>query len=211
VAAEFNHRLTRTWLKKKGHICFKDISIAGKFPDIICLKGNEVVAIEIKNNILEITKAIGQVLHYMQKANRVYIALPSKDVGFVPAETLKTLKATGIGLMSAGPTVKITLEARKTTKNNADLIKELRKMTVKEPQPLKNGDEEAKRESIIELLRQYPEGLSILDISKHIGTTRQTASRYVLALISEGIVKIRKVGPAKLCYLKRWGRKNAKK
>lgn len=204
----------REWLEKGGHTCFKDISIAGNFPDIVCLKGKEVVAIEIKNSVLEITKAIGQCLHYLQKANRVYIVLPSKEIGFVPEDTKATLKAAGIGLMSTDPTaktIKIVLEARKTAKNNADFVKGLRTMTKTEPQPLKNGDVEAARERIIELLQNHPQGLTILSISKHIGTSRQTASRYVLALVSEGVIEIRKVGPSKLCYLRKQGKKSVAK
>jgi len=66
------------------------------------------------------------------------------------------------------------------------------------------------REKIIAELRKHSEGLTIMDLAERLGTSRQTASKYVLALISEGIIKIRKVGPAKLCYLRRMGRKSGR-
>ena len=66
------------------------------------------------------------------------------------------------------------------------------------------------REKIIAELRKHTEGLTIMDIAERLGVSRQTASKYVLALISEGVVKIRKVGPAKLCYLRRMGRKSGR-
>ncbi len=59
-------------------------------------------------------------------------------------------------------------------------------------------------------LGKYPEGLTIIDLASRLGISRQTASRYVLPLISEGIIKIRKIGPAKLCYLKKQGKKSGK-
>ena len=213
MAAEPTGESIRGWLENKGHICFKDISIAGKFPDIVCLKGKQVTAVTVKKSLLEITKAIGECLHYMQKANTVYIALPSKEIEFVPADTKSILKATGIGLVSTDPTLKIALEAKKSAKNNADLVKELKRLKrqAAEPQPTKNGEEGEIRQRIVGLLHDHPQGLTILSISKHIGMTRQTASRYVLALISEGIVKVRKVGPAKLCYLRKRGRKSGEK
>jgi len=67
------------------------------------------------------------------------------------------------------------------------------------------------RERIVAELRKRPEGMTIIEISAKLGLSRQTASKYVLALISEGTVKIRKIGPAKLCYLKRWGKKSGKR
>jgi len=73
-------------------------------------------------------------------------------------------------------------------------------------------DNETKtRQRIIAELRKRPEGMTIIEISEQTNLSRQTASKYVLALISEGTVKIRKVGPAKLCYLKRWGKKSGRR
>jgi DNA-binding transcriptional ArsR family regulator len=211
VAAESYEKPIIGWLERKGYSCFKDISIGGEFPDVLGLKGKEIAAIELKNSVIEVTKGIGQCLHYIQKANAAYIALPSEQIDFVSEYTRQTLKAAGIGLLSVDSAVKAVIEAKRAAKSNSLLIKELKSLKQKQEKPPKNGDEEAVRQRIIELLREHPEGLSILSVSKHIGMTRQTASRYVLALISEGIVKARKVGPAKLCYLRKWGRKDAKK
>ena len=63
---------------------------------------------------------------------------------------------------------------------------------------------------IISELGKRPEGLTIIELSGKLGLTRQTASKYVLALISEGVIKIRKVGPAKLCYLRKRGKKSGR-
>jgi len=62
-----------------------------------------------------------------------------------------------------------------------------------------NGDP---RKTIIEVLKKHPEGLTILEIGKIAVMHRLTASKYIYGLISEGVVLQRKVGPAKLCYLK---------
>lgn len=64
------------------------------------------------------------------------------------------------------------------------------------------------KEAIIAELRKHPEGITIVDLANRLDMTRQTAAKYVLVLISEGIVKVRKIGPAKLCYLKRWWKKS---
>ncbi len=58
------------------------------------------------------------------------------------------------------------------------------------------------RERVIESLRKHPEGLTILDIASNTGINRITASKYVFGLLAEGLINQRRVGTAKLCYLK---------
>jgi len=57
------------------------------------------------------------------------------------------------------------------------------------------------REKIIDILKGSPQGLTILEISKLIGMSRVTISKYIYGLISEDVVYQRKIGPAKLCCL----------
>ena len=58
------------------------------------------------------------------------------------------------------------------------------------------------REKIIEVLRMHPEGLTLQRLSELIKMSRLTTTKYVHELIGAGIVYQRKVGVAKLCYLK---------
>ena len=58
------------------------------------------------------------------------------------------------------------------------------------------------KERIIDNLEKHPEGLTILNIATTTGINRLTVSKYIFGLVSEGSVIQRKVGPAKLCYLK---------
>ena len=58
------------------------------------------------------------------------------------------------------------------------------------------------RSRIIEVLKQNPAGITMIEIASLIGMSRVTVSKYMLGLISEGIVNLRMIGPAKLCCLK---------
>ena len=58
------------------------------------------------------------------------------------------------------------------------------------------------RERIIEVLRTHPEGLTLQKLSELVKMSRLTTTKYVHELIGAGIVYQRKVGVAKLCYLK---------
>jgi len=55
---------------------------------------------------------------------------------------------------------------------------------------------------IRQLLEQYKNGLTIDEVSKHLGINRSTASKYLNMLVSTGVATIRKLGPAKLFYLR---------
>lgn len=55
---------------------------------------------------------------------------------------------------------------------------------------------------IRQLLGQHRNGLTIDEVSRHLGINRSTASKYLNLLVSSGAATIRKLGPAKLFYLK---------
>lgn len=59
------------------------------------------------------------------------------------------------------------------------------------------------RERIINILSENPQGLTILEIAKILEVNRITVSKYIYGLMSENMVYQRKIGPAKLCCLKR--------
>ncbi len=56
---------------------------------------------------------------------------------------------------------------------------------------------------IINALNKHPEGLTIVSLAKVTGLHRHTSSKYLHELIGAGLVYQRKVGPARLCYLKK--------
>jgi PAS domain-containing protein len=55
---------------------------------------------------------------------------------------------------------------------------------------------------IRQLLGQHRNGLTIDEVSRHLGINRSTASKYLNLLVSSGAATIRQLGPAKLFYLK---------
>ena len=63
-------------------------------------------------------------------------------------------------------------------------------------------EEKAPRKLIVEALMKHPEGLTLISLAKITGLHRHTSTKYLHELIGAGIVYQRKVGPARLCYLK---------
>ena len=58
------------------------------------------------------------------------------------------------------------------------------------------------KNQIIEILKKHPEGLTLQKIAQLTNMSRLTATKYVHELIGSGVIYQRKVGVAKLCYLK---------
>ncbi|MHA1867358.1 MAG: hypothetical protein ACTSVB_02020 [Candidatus Heimdallarchaeaceae archaeon] len=58
------------------------------------------------------------------------------------------------------------------------------------------------RERIIEVLLEHPEGLPIFEIAILIGAHRHTVTKYIYEFAGAGIIQIREIGTAKLCFLK---------
>ncbi|MEM5794555.1 MAG: winged helix-turn-helix transcriptional regulator [Candidatus Aenigmatarchaeota archaeon] len=58
-------------------------------------------------------------------------------------------------------------------------------------------------EKILETIKQNPEGLTIMEISRKLGIHRNTVSKYVFALAKAGIIEQRRIGKVALCYFRK--------
>jgi len=58
------------------------------------------------------------------------------------------------------------------------------------------------KKMIVDVLKKHPEGLTLQKIANLTSMSRLTATKYVHELLGQGIIYQRKVGIAKLCYLK---------
>ena len=54
---------------------------------------------------------------------------------------------------------------------------------------------------IIHHLKKNPQGLMISEIADALNVHRHTITKYIYRLEGMGLIKIRKVGIAKLCYI----------
>ncbi|MBI3413379.1 MAG: hypothetical protein HY051_04865 [Candidatus Aenigmarchaeota archaeon] len=63
------------------------------------------------------------------------------------------------------------------------------------------------RDSLIDVLKEHPEGLSIADLSKIMKSHRQTVTKYILWLEGANTIYRRRIGAVTLHYLKKdWER-----
>ena len=64
-----------------------------------------------------------------------------------------------------------------------------------------------KKELVIELLKKNTEGLTVIEISKLLGISRNTSAVALAGLEGAGLIRVRAIGRAKLNYLKERGAK----
>lgn len=67
----------------------------------------------------------------------------------------------------------------------------------------------SKKESVEKLLREDTDGLTIVDIAKSLGISRNTVAVFLAELKGLGLIRIRPVGIAKLHYWQ--GKKGGKR
>jgi biotin operon repressor len=191
-----------TWLANKRYDCFYNFPLGGKFPDLIAIKDKELIAFSLKRHVDEIPTAMGQCLFYLNDANKVFIVIPKEEENLVASSVIQTLKDQGIGLLSADSSIKILVDAKEFRRNNISIIEEIEKRKVIKGKEFKGKNDVKKR--VIEILKEHPEGLTTVDISKYIGMSRHSVTKYIYQLLGEGSIYQREIGTAKLCYLKKY-------
>ena len=63
------------------------------------------------------------------------------------------------------------------------------------------NDKNRLKDKIKKILREHPEGLHILGISRLVKAHRHTVTKYIHELMGAGIIYQRDLGTIKLCYL----------
>jgi DNA-binding IclR family transcriptional regulator len=65
-----------------------------------------------------------------------------------------------------------------------------------------SGNGEELKSKILLVLRQHPEGMTVIDIAEITGAHRQTVAKYILVLEALGVIFRRRLGSATLHYLR---------
>ena len=184
------------WLDGKQYAYFYNFPLGGKVPDLIAVKNDELVAFcKCHAGDRDMPLAIGKCMFYLKDANKAYVIISSEDEKLLSKSDIDVLKDNGIGVIVTGNDVEILIEARRHQRNNVSVINRIISKDSKKGRYDIN-------ESIVELLREHPEGLDSVKISKMLDISRTTVSKYIYGLLSKNTVVQRSIGTSKLCYLR---------
>ena len=176
---------------------FNNVSLGGKVANLVAIKSNKITAFEFIRHAIEISAVIGQCLHYLNDANKVYIVILSEEKGLLSQYTIDILKQNGIGLIVSDHETEIIIEAKEFDKNNISTIKEIKKKISY------NLNKENIKEYIIKILKEHFDGLTISEVSKLAGRNRLTISKYLAILEAESIVECNKIKVSKIFRLRK--------
>ncbi len=194
------------WLHKTGYKLARNVKINGRTPNFVAFNDNEAVVFETKKDSTKILTVIEHCLRYLTEAIKVYIIIqPGEDLF---QKEMDLLKSCGIGLVENSDPIRIILKPKKNHSNIVSLLEKLKENQVSPYTLLSKPKEElhterSVKDKIIDLLMEYPEGLTTVDIAKALNVHRHTVTRYVYELVGAGIISQRKIGPAKLNYVKK--------
>ena len=190
------------WVKSKGYAYTWNFKLVNRTPDLIAFNKSKVIAFEIKRYSSQFNTAVGQCISYLQKANSACVVLPIRELEKLQNADISLLKKQGIGLLGVNNRVKVVLEAKFFPRNIDKLLKELEEKSIFTTSSQHKTKEEIKEE-IVEILKEHPNGLHILEIARQLGSHRHTVTKYVYELIGSGTIRVREIGTAKLCILEK--------
>src|SRR3989304_7628021 len=110
-------------LRKSGYRILPQLRIRTWRPDIVGIRGDELVIVEAKGQGSDMRKALAQTALYSTDATPAYLALPSERIREDIKEAAKVLE---IGLIGVGERAKSELEAG-SSEPRASLLRRIRR------------------------------------------------------------------------------------
>ena len=190
------------WLKQRGYQYTWNFRIGTRTPDLIAFNDREVIVFEFKRYATELSNALGQCLFYRKKTNKSFIVLGHAETSRLQSSSLQLLKKYGVGLISVNENVKIVIDSKFSKFSDERLFKALKSKSIDSTtySTSRMVGEEVKQK-IINTLKENPQGLHILGISRLVGAHRHTVTKYIYEMIGAGSITVREIGTVKICVL----------
>lgn len=101
------------YFSKRGWRVLREVKLRGRVADIVAVKGEDIIVVEVKGSIGDIESGIEQTLHQKKAVNFSYLAIPKERA---TERVMNTCKNLGIGLILLNDGVK---EAVKPVRSKA--------------------------------------------------------------------------------------------
>ncbi len=190
-------------LRTGGYEIVPQLRIRTWKPDLIALKGEDLVIVEAKGSLGDVDKAIAQAAAYTIDATFTYIAIPEARL---TKDLERRADALGIGIITVNDHVHTAVQPQKKSPRPS-LLKRVRAALEKGPgtperERPRGGipyDRFLKHKEVIDVLFSVPgRRFTIRELSKEAGSSYATTWRLVNALISMGALRSEVVGPSRL-------------
>ncbi len=189
--------------RARSHDIIPQMRIRTWKPDLIALKGEDLVIVEAKGSLGDVDKAIAQAAAYTIDATFTYIAIP---VASLTKDLERRADALGIGIITVNDHVRTAVQPQRKSPRPS-LLKRVQASLEKGPgtperKRPRGGipyDRFLKHKEVIDVLFSVPgRRFTIREVSKEAGSSYATTWRLVNALISMGALRSEVVGPSRL-------------
>lgn len=182
------------------------LRVKGRIPDIVAVRNDRIVMVEVKGSMGRIVGGISRAIDYTSGAHFSYLAIPAARSSGKLRQTIKNLD---LGLIEVNDEVTIAVEPEK--KEPLESIKRRllgmpRKKIERRAVPLRHATlaKISKHRDIVKLLLKYPaRSFTVRELSRLSGTPYSTAWRFIKELYSAGVVITERIGPSISCSLNR--------
>lgn len=191
-------------LQKSGYRILPQLRIRTRRPDVVGLKGDEIVIVEAKGPDGDIRKALALTALYSTDATLAYLAMPAERIH---GTVIRAAKALGIGLIGVGEKARIELKAV-SSEPRASLLRRVRRARNFSTHSI--GEDARGRASpaldrllrhrrVLEALLSRPaRRLTIRELSQEARTSYSTTWRIVRDLESLGAIVSEHVGTSRV-------------
>lgn len=193
----------KQFLIESGYELKGVVRVKGRYPDIVAVKDDKILMVEVKGSMGDIRAGIAQALNFCSGANFSYLAIPASRSSEKLRETAKNL---GIGLMEVNDGVVITVLPEET-----EPLESIKKRVLRKPQKEKGEGAPSewgilpkisKHRKVVRLLLKYPNRtFTIRELSRLADTPYATVWRLINDLYSAGVVHLSKIGGSLACKL----------
>jgi predicted nucleotidyltransferase len=182
-----------------GYAIIRQLRIRSWRPDLVAVKGDEVVIVETKGHLGELRKAVARTALYATDASAAYLALPSQRSSSSLRELARTL---GIGLIEVNGRARFTVKAPKGAPRPAFLLRARRAagnnpenvIHARRPRPAPLGRVLRHRRIVEALLVDPKRRFTVRELSIQSKTSYATTWRTVEELRALGALTAERVG-----------------
>ncbi len=194
----------REFLLESGFDLRGEVRVRGRYPDLVGVKGDKIVMVEVKGGMGSLKAGIARAIDYTSGANFSYLAIPASRSSKDLRETIAYL---GLGLIEVNDRVRIAVKPTESRPQES-IMKRLKTKRKAGP-PTRAGpskhvmlDKISRHKETIKLLLMYPERtFTVRELSELSGTSYSTTWRLVKDLYSAGVVITGRIGPSVTCVL----------
>lgn len=186
-----------------GYEVREEMRVKGSVPDIVAVKDDWIVMVEVKGSMGNLRAGIARAIDYRAGSHYSYLAVPSTRAS---EEVRKAVKSLGVGLIEVDDGISVTVKPERSDPLPSIKRRVLEKGKRKEEGVIPRGrsllGKISKHRKVVNILLEYPRRpFTVRELSRLSGSPYATVWRLINDLYSGGVVHLSRIGGSLSCTL----------